>query len=179
VDAGGTAALPQRLAELPPAEREAALSEAVRLQVATVLGGGSADSVPADRKFKELGFDSLAAVELRNRLSAAMGRKLPATLVFDHPTPEAITRFLLAGLAPTDTRPPVLAELDRLEASLAGLGRDEQRDKEITVRLQTVLAQWTAERKETGESVTERIQDASADEVFAFIDNELGRSVQS
>jgi NADP-dependent 3-hydroxy acid dehydrogenase YdfG/acyl carrier protein len=179
-DAAGTATLPQRLAGLPEAEREAALGEAVRLHVATVLGGSSAESVPVDRTFKELGFDSLAAVELRNRLSAALGRKLPATLIFDHPTPEAINRFLLAGLAPaTDTKPSALAELDRLEAALAGVRRDDQLEKEITVRLQTVLAQWTAGRRETGESVTERIQDASADEVFAFIDNELGRSVQS
>ncbi|MFC5667975.1 type I polyketide synthase, partial [Kitasatospora misakiensis] len=182
-DAGGAAALLERLAALPEAEREPALGEVVRLQVATVLGGGSADSVPADRKFKELGFDSLAAVELRNRLSATFGRKLPATLVFDHPTPQAITRFLLAGLAPADARKsPALAELDRLEAVLAGLAPDEQRDKEITVRLQTVLAQWTAEQRggpAAEESVAERIQDASADEVLAFIDNELGRSMQS
>ncbi|WP_406205784.1 SDR family NAD(P)-dependent oxidoreductase [Kitasatospora sp. NBC_01560] len=182
-DAGGAAALLQRLAALPEAERETALGEVVRLQVATVLGGGSADSVPAERKFKELGFDSLAAVELRNRLAAAFGRKLPATLVFDHPTPRAITRFLLAGLLPAEPQQsPVIAELDRLEAALAGLTPDEQRDKEITVRLQTVLAQWTGEHRAgpaAEESVAERIQDASADEVLAFIDNELGRSMQS
>ncbi|MFF1909357.1 type I polyketide synthase, partial [Kitasatospora sp. NPDC058218] len=182
-EAGGAAALLQRLAALPEAERESALGEVVRLQVATVLGGGSADSVPEDRKFKELGFDSLAAVELRNRLGATFGRKLPATLVFDHPTPQAITRFLLAGLVPAESQQsPVIAELDRLEAVLARLTPDEQRDKEITVRLQTVLAQWTAEHRagpETEESVADRIQDASTDEVLAFIDNELGRSMQS
>ncbi|MFG2848865.1 type I polyketide synthase, partial [Kitasatospora sp. NPDC048296] len=182
-DAGGAAALVQRLAALPEAERESALGEVVRIQVATVLGGGSADSVPEDRKFKELGFDSLAAVELRNRLSATFGRKLPATLVFDHPTPQAVTRFILAGLAPAEAQQsPVFVELERLEAVLAQLTPDEQRDNEVTVRLQTVLAKWTTERRNaaaTEESLAERIQDASADEVLAFIDNELGRSMQS
>ncbi|WP_326658971.1 SDR family NAD(P)-dependent oxidoreductase [Streptomyces canus] len=177
-EAGAAEALVQRLAALPEAERAAALLEVVQLQAATVLGSSSADAVRADRPFKELGFDSLAAVELRNRLGAAVGRKLPATLVFDHPTPDAIAHYLLAQIAPAPARLPILDELDRLEASLTGLNRDDRLDREITLRLQTVLAQWTAERRGDDASVADRIQEASADEVFAFIDNELGRSVQ-
>ncbi|MGP3972104.1 SDR family NAD(P)-dependent oxidoreductase, partial [Streptomyces sp. 6N223] len=175
-------ALAQRLAALPEEERGPAVLEMVRQQIAAVLGRGTAESVRPDRPFKELGFDSLTAVELRNRLGAALGRKLPATLVFDHPTPEALAAYLLAGLAPADTRPPILAELDRLEAALAALGpadREPERDEQITARLQAVLAQWGAERPASGPTVVDRIKSASTDEIFAFIDNELGRSVQS
>ncbi len=93
---GAEASLATRLAQLPEAERGDFVLEFVRGHVATVLGHSSPREVEADKAFQELGFDSLGAVELRNRLSTATGLRLPPTLVFDYPSVEAVARYLLA-----------------------------------------------------------------------------------
>jgi acyl transferase domain-containing protein/D-arabinose 1-dehydrogenase-like Zn-dependent alcohol dehydrogenase/acyl carrier protein len=96
-DAKGS--LARKLAEAPAAEWEKIVSELVRGQVAGILGHGSSDAVDPQRAFKDLGFDSLAAVELRNRLSQTTGLKLPSTLIFDHPTPAAVAELLRSKAA--------------------------------------------------------------------------------
>ncbi|MGW2997473.1 beta-ketoacyl synthase N-terminal-like domain-containing protein, partial [Streptomyces sp. NPDC001193] len=100
--AGGSAAaagLHQKLAGLTDEEREQHLLDVVRTQAALTLGHAGADSVEPTRAFSELGFDSLSAVEFRTSLSEAVGIRLPATLVFDYPTPVVLAGFLAAELS--------------------------------------------------------------------------------
>ncbi|MBL1102861.1 type I polyketide synthase, partial [Streptomyces coffeae] len=99
--AGGAAAstgLVQRLSGLDEAGRRALLLDVVRSQVAKVLGHDSPTVVDPARAFRDLGFDSLMAVELRNGLSTATGSRLAATLVFDYPTPQVLADHLLEEL---------------------------------------------------------------------------------
>ncbi|MEW2080084.1 SDR family NAD(P)-dependent oxidoreductase, partial [Streptomyces sp. NPDC013433] len=122
----GTAALAQRLAGAPEAERERIVLELVQAQVAGVLGHASAASVDPERAFKELGFDSLSAVELRNRLSQVTGVRLAATVVFDHPSPAAVARHLLPELMPDSAARP-RSEQDEIRALLTSIPIDRLR----------------------------------------------------
>ncbi|MCX2928496.1 type I polyketide synthase, partial [Streptomyces sp. NEAU-W12] len=104
-DAGTADTLRTRLRQLDERDRLPYALDLVRTEVASVLGHAGADAVPADQAFKDLGFDSLTAVDLRNQLAAATGLTLPATLVFDYPTPTALAAHLLTGLLGEDTGP--------------------------------------------------------------------------
>ena len=103
------------LAGLNEEERREALLSLVRREAAVVIGRGEGDAIEPATVFSELGFDSLMAVELRNRLGAALGRRLPASTIFDHPTPLALAEFLAAQMKRGDSFAPVSAELDELE----------------------------------------------------------------
>ena len=115
-------ALVQRLEGLAEDEQLAVLLDLVRSHIATVLGGRSPETIDPDWAFQELGFDSLTAVEMRNRLKAATGLALPATIIFDYPNSAALAGYmhgeLVGTAAESETAAPGEAEIQRVVASI-------------------------------------------------------------
>ncbi|GGR09573.1 type I polyketide synthase [Streptomyces netropsis] len=170
--------LEQQLASLSAAERAEVLVGLVRDHAAAVLGHGTSDAISVDRPFRELGFDSLTAVELRNRFSSLTGLRLPATVVFDHPTPQALATYL-GGLLATDAASPtepVLAAVNRLRGDLRALAPDADGVDDVTIQLEALLAEWreaTAARdRVTGYDLSE----ATDEDLFALVDSDMGES---
>ncbi len=167
--------LAQRLAAISEADRESFVLELVRAQAAVVLGHSSSNAIDPRMVFKDLGFDSLGAVEMRNRLSAATGMNLPATLVFDYPTTVAVTEYLLSEVSNDSvSRAPVDRDLERLERSLPSITDDEAERGRIAARLRVLLG--GLEGTDAGGADEEDLDSASDDEMFALIDRELAES---
>ncbi|WP_425274400.1 type I polyketide synthase [Streptomyces zinciresistens] len=169
--------LRERLLALAPGERQRAVLDLVRGHAAAVLGFSGTEGVESDRAFKELGFDSLTAVEFRNRLNADTGLRLPTTLVFDYPNARALAEHVRVGVLPDEgtSATPLLADLEKLEASLSTAEPDNAERTAIASRLQMLLAKLNGgeDGSTDAESITQRLDDASDDDLFDFIENEL------
>ncbi|MEU6162189.1 type I polyketide synthase [Streptomyces sp. NPDC047130] len=173
----GAAALVTRLAALDPAGRRQAVLDLVRGHAATVLGHASAEAVAPEQGFTDLGFSSLTAVEIRNRLNTATGLKLPTTLIFDHPNAARLADHLLENLAVEDTATgpaALLADLDRLDSALSGTGPGDETRARVVSRLHALLARYDAGDHADAAGVAMDLDAAGDEELFAFIDNETG-----
>jgi polyketide synthase 12 len=174
-DRGGLAA---RLAAMAPGGQAQAVRDLVLAQAAQVLGMTRLEPADAGRSFRELGFDSLTAVELRNRLGTATGLRLPATAVFDYPTPGILAEFARAELVGSQSEEKAalvaFSGLEKIESSIAELIEDEAARVRVTARLKGILSTLNAVHDAEDGSVAEKIQSASDDDVFDFIDNQLG-----
>ncbi|UXY30540.1 SDR family NAD(P)-dependent oxidoreductase [Streptomyces sp. HUAS TT20] len=182
-EARGAEALKERLLRLPAAERTPYVLELVRARVAAVLGHASGDAVDAERGFGGLGFDSLAAVELRNQLAPLTGLRLPATLTFDYPTSRALAEYVREQLVPDETGPAALraveGELALLEAKLVGVvgsgGLDAGDHARVAQTLRTLSARWSELQAPRGaaEPAGDSLADADAEQIFDILDGEF------
>ncbi|MFI1000543.1 type I polyketide synthase [Streptomyces galbus] len=170
--------LAERLAALTPEERGRALADLVRGRVAAVLGHADTAEIDAGRPLQELGFDSLTAVELRNQLVAETGLRLPTTLVFDHPTPQALADHLrdLLGVAGGQADDALLAGLDRLVPAVAAVERGSDAHGRVVARLRELLAAAGADsavRTGPGSPDTDAadLETATDEELFALLDD--------
>jgi acyl carrier protein len=174
--AGAAAAegLTQRLAAMDPATRRDTVLALVRTQVAQVLAHADPAAIEEGRSFQELGFDSLTAIELRNRLTAVTGLRLPATLIFDYPTLAELAGFVRVALVPDTAGPQddVLALLEGLERALAGMAVDAGLARQVESRLDGVRSRLGGHGNGHAEGFDFAV--ASDDEVFAALDAELG-----
>ncbi|MFI9569776.1 beta-ketoacyl reductase, partial [Streptomyces rishiriensis] len=177
--------LSDRLAGLPEEEQTEMLLDLVRDEVAVVLGHTDAENIVPGQAFSEIGFDSLTAVELRNRLMRAAGIPLPATLIFDYPSPVAITEHLRAELIPdaaSGTVQPADVDEAGLRKALASVPLERLQELGVLQQLLRLVAAapgaadsgaTSPASSETGQSAAHLIADM---DVAGLIERAMGNT---
>ncbi|MEV0322798.1 SDR family NAD(P)-dependent oxidoreductase [Streptomyces sp. NPDC050658] len=187
----GTGTLKERLAAMTDDERDLSLKQLVRDEAAAVLNHSNPAAVDLDRGFLDLGFNSLTALELRNRIGATVGIPLPSTTIFDYPTPGALAKYLSTRLAPSreDVLTSLGRDIDAMAERFDAIG-DETMRAEMAERLQDLLSHWASGTGGATSAGSGRgtdsagadpdghgdIESASADLMFDLIDAEFGQS---
>ncbi|MYQ89836.1 MULTISPECIES: SDR family NAD(P)-dependent oxidoreductase, partial [unclassified Streptomyces] len=174
--ASAAASWPERLRPLSEESRRETLGEVVRAEVAAVLGHPKPEGIDVTAEFKNLGFDSLTSVELRNRLNRVTGLRLPATLIFDHPTPEAVVNHFLATLVPAEAAPDIriLEDADRMDAAMSAFTGDSRTHARISARLEALLRKWNSVQGSSA-GLGDDLEAMSDDDLFDALDDELSR----
>jgi pimaricinolide synthase PimS1 len=168
------ATLAAQLQAMTPAQRRTTIETLIRAHAAATLAYPSPDAIDPAAAFTDLGFDSLTAVELRNRLATATGLRLPATLIFDHPSPAALTHYIQNELVPEPAPPSIEDELDQLAALLAAGAADGTEHARVAARLRGLSSTWAERGLAARDGEPERdLKSASAEEMFEILDNEL------
>jgi acyl transferase domain-containing protein/acyl carrier protein len=162
--------LAARLAGTDRAGAAMIVRDLVRAHVAAALGHDTAAAVDMDVQFSELGLDSLTGVELRNRLSAETSLRLPATLVFNQPTVNGLSEYLLSELVPAPDQ--VLRDaIDQMAAHLRGPDARADEREQVVTTLKAAMARLRGQRD--GEDLLTALDGTSDEEIFQFIDNRL------
>ncbi len=180
--AASTTGLVVRLAGLTAEQRRGELVDLVRSNAATVLGRADAADIDAGSVFRDVGFDSLTAVELRNRLKTATGLSLSPTLIFDYPTPVALAEHLGIRLTVADAgaiQPNLMGRFDDITRELQTLLNQpdwKPEDKtHLTTRIQALLTTLgTHDRYDPLDPDDDDIHTATESQLFAILDEELG-----
>lgn len=149
-------------------EKEQLILEMIRSNAASVLGHASAENVPADSTFTDLGFDSLGAVEFRNLVNLATGAKLPATVVFDHPTPSDLARYICAEIVPEHSPPAdLLGRLDAFAAAVHDEPLEVREIETVAARMEEMIRNMRGRLPKTVEPVA-----AGSDEGEGYFDDD-------
>ncbi len=169
----------RRLSGVVGQERHAILLDVIRDHAAAVLNHKDLTALQPDARFQDLGFDSLIAVEFRNRLGTAVGLRLPAPLLFDYPTPAELVEYLMPQLVTGGVEmgpSALLDQLDGLAKLLDDMRVDDVVHKQVASRIEVLKTKWAATQVPVAATGDLDFQSASDDDVFDYLDRELGLS---